>query len=163
MNVRASSAEYFASAAKKLIQGLGRGGQEKVAQAIGVSPSHLSDIINERKNWTDDLRDRLAHYFQLDVAEIMFMGRGLVETGVWFPHGREVSDLPPRSMERAERIYVLAARESGFRDFRFFAPECLRVWAPALIEQYVGGKISDGQLYESAVILCRKTIGKNNI
>ena len=49
----------------------------KVAEELGVAPSHLSRLERGEKSPSDDLRRRAAKYYGVD-ADILALDRGLV-------------------------------------------------------------------------------------
>lgn len=146
-NITSSAA--FRAAAEKLIRANGHGGQVELARHLHISKGYLGDLLAGRKDWTDHLRDALASHYGLSVAELLIIGEEFLRTGNWFSHGREVAGLSPHSIERAAKIWLVAAQEFKLPDSSFLSPKAIASWAPR-IDDYLSRTISDAELYQTA-------------
>lgn len=144
-----TSAAAFRAAAEKLIRSNGHGGQVELARHLHISKGYLGDLIAGRKDWTDPLRDSLAQHYGLSVAEMLMIGEEFLRTGNWFSYGREVAGMPPHSLERASKLWVLAAQEFRLPDSSFLSPSAIRGWVPR-IDDYLARNISDAEMYQTA-------------
>ena len=156
-----SSAEVFAAAASEWIKRLGRGGKSRIALELGISPQYLTDILRGRRAWTDNLRDRLSGLTGIPVYEIYRIGEHFLETGVWLPYEHQIRHTLPHSLERAEGLYKLAAKECKLSPVPFFSAQALPVWEAPGIKAYLDGKIDDHELFESAKDLCTRISGSH--
>jgi len=150
-NIKHSSTEIFSIAARELISNLGRGEQKRAAKAIEVSPAYLNDLLAGRKNWSDRLRDKLAAFLKMSVAEIYLVGERFLESGFLFPYVTQVDDTAKYSVERAMIIINLALKEYHLMFEWAVSPnliDALRDKNPS-IDRYLNSEISDGEfLYE---------------
>ncbi|HAS53374.1 MAG TPA: hypothetical protein DCS42_04170 [Nitrospiraceae bacterium] len=68
-------AQRFAAQLNKALAGEPHGKQKEMAEAIGVTPSRLNNIIRGRRGGDEDLRREICKYLGRDYEEFLF-GRG---------------------------------------------------------------------------------------
>ncbi len=74
-----SSNDCFVEALQKKLKDQGRGAKKRLAQQVGVSANHLSDILGRRKNAGQNLKERMAHALGISFEEILVLGRHIIE------------------------------------------------------------------------------------
>ena len=74
-----TSNDCFIAALKKELKKQGRGVKKKLAASVGVSPNHLSDILAQRKNAGQNLKERIAESLGLSFEEMLVLGRRNIE------------------------------------------------------------------------------------
>lgn len=75
-----TSNDCFVAALQKKLKEQGRGAKKKLATHVGVSPNHLSDILAERKNAGQKLKERIADALGISFEEMLALGRHLIES-----------------------------------------------------------------------------------
>lgn len=74
-----TSNDCFIAALQKELKKQGRGAKKKLAASVGVSPNHLSDILAQRKNAGQKLKERIANMLDISFEEMLVVGRHIVE------------------------------------------------------------------------------------
>lgn len=123
----------------------------EVAGELEVSLKHFGLVKNGQAFASEDLKERIAKYFGLELDEMAYAGRRFLQEGIWFPYQLQLDSIKSRN-DKARKIYDLAVKERGL------ALEWFRVNyknAPG-VEEYAAGKITEADLYEQA----RKQIKK---
>jgi len=54
---------------KRVIKKLGKGGQKRLARLINTEPSYLNNIVNERRNLSDDMVARICSVLKINFHE----------------------------------------------------------------------------------------------
>lgn len=155
-----STAQNFSAAMKRIVKSMPYGSQTEIAEKLGVSRQYLTDLLSGRKRWTDELKDKASHALGTPVQDLLAIGEILIESGQYFPYVREVRPLAPNSPERAEWIMKRAGRDAGLGDVRFLSVSAVQIWCSNMINQYLKGKETDADLYESALTCCKKILKK---
>lgn len=152
-----SLGKMFSAAVKQLVLREGRGGQNNLAERLGVKKAHVSNMLAGRGNWPDHLKEKVAQTYGYSVAELLLMGEQFLQTGLWFPHVRRVMHLPPQSMERLEAIIRMAAEDVGFGlPHVLFSSHTIPHIFHSLHSDYLAGKISDAAAYDHALHFMHK-------
>ena len=71
--------DCFIAALKKKLKEQGRGAKQKFAAQVIVSPNHLSDILSQRKNAGQKLKERIAAALNMSFEDMLVLGRLIVE------------------------------------------------------------------------------------
>lgn len=140
----------FAASVRQLVQKEGRGGQNVLAERIGIKKAHLSNMLAGRSAWPDHIKERVAHIYGYSVAELLLLGEQYLQTGIWFPHVRAVINLLPSSPERLEAIIRLAAEDVGYGHVLFSQLTIPHIFH-SVYADYTAGKISDAAAYDHAL------------
>lgn len=74
-----TSNECFVAALQKRLKEQGRGSKKKLAADVDVSPNHLSDILGQRKNAGQKLKERIADALNMSFEDMLMLGRRIVE------------------------------------------------------------------------------------
>lgn len=114
-----STAANFTAAMARIVKTQPYGSQTEIAEKLGVSRQYLNDLLQGRKRWTDDLKDRAANALGSTVQDLLLIGETICETGQYFPYVREVRNLPPNSEQRAEWIMVPSTLVSDIKGCPF--------------------------------------------
>lgn len=74
-----TSNDCFVAALKRKLKEQGRGAKKKLAAGAGVSPNHLSDILAQRKNAGQKLKERIADILHMSFEDMLALGRHIAE------------------------------------------------------------------------------------
>lgn len=74
-----TSNDCFIAALQKELKEQGRGAKKKLAASVGVSPNHLSDILAQRKNAGQKLKERIADNLSISFEDMLVLGRRIIE------------------------------------------------------------------------------------
>jgi len=74
-----TSNDCFVAALRKKLKEQGRGAKKKLAANVGVSPNHLSDILGQRKNAGQKLKERIADTLDISFEDMLVLGRRIAE------------------------------------------------------------------------------------
>jgi transcriptional regulator with XRE-family HTH domain len=74
-----TSNDCFVAALQKKLKDQGRGGKQKLAALLGITPNHLSDILGSRKNAGQKLKERIADALGVSFEEMLALGRQIIE------------------------------------------------------------------------------------
>ncbi|MBW1649539.1 MAG: helix-turn-helix transcriptional regulator [Deltaproteobacteria bacterium] len=69
--------EYFRLAIQLYIKKLGWGSQKRIATAIGIQQSYLSEFLNRKRAISENARVRFAEYINFNYEELIALGRKL--------------------------------------------------------------------------------------
>ena len=151
---RLSTTRYFSAAVLAFLAARGYGSQRKLAHDAGMNEQQLSDLLNRKPSWPDNIKERVAKVLGYTVGELLVMGENLVKSGIFWPHERKVIECKPMSAERFVKILQLAANDVGIsEDAQVF----IENWTA-----YSMGELSDAQVYNNAVLFCSK-VKKNPV
>ncbi len=71
--------DCFIAALKKKLKEQGRGAKQKFAAQVIVSPNHLSDILSQRKNAGQKLKERMVDALGVSFENMLVLGRHILE------------------------------------------------------------------------------------
>lgn len=131
----------------------GRGWRTELAKYMGVSQGFVSKIFNKETSAINARHmDLIAGFIGMPVKLILEIGTTIQGGGEFDPISLEVSGTAPHTVERAERLYRMAAKEVGVNDEApWLASRALGVWdAPGLDKYLSGGIKSDVDFFEMA-------------
>ena len=74
-----TSNDCFVAALQKKLKEQGHGSKKKLAVDVGISPNHLSDILAQRKNAGEKLKERIADTFTMSFEDMLVLGRRIAE------------------------------------------------------------------------------------
>lgn len=74
-----TSNDCFVAALKEKLKEQGRGSKKKLAARVSVSPNHLSDILAQRKNAGQKLKERIAHTLTISFEDMLVLGRRIID------------------------------------------------------------------------------------
>lgn len=159
--IESPTTTYFSAAVSALLEQSGHGAQADLARRARVSASYLNDLLSGRKAyWPDPIKERVAAVCGYSVSELLDIGEHYIKDGVFWPHGRHVSDTAARSVERMAKIYQLAARDAGIGcGHILFTSSALPCIFEGLANEYRAGSVSDAKLYSDAIQFCRSVRG----
>ncbi len=75
------STNHFRAALSHLLELEGRGAQARLASTQGIDRGYLNAIVKGRKDGSEMVREKIAHYFSMDYEKMLAMGRQLSEVG----------------------------------------------------------------------------------
>lgn len=75
-----TSNDCFIAALQKELKDRRRGVKKELAASVGVSPNHLSDILAQRKNAGQKLKERIANTLHISFEDMLVLGRRIVES-----------------------------------------------------------------------------------
>lgn len=155
--------ELLSAAVRMFLQKEGRGGQTALATRLGVTKSHLNNLLAGRTAWPDHLKEKVARIYQCSVANLLTLGEEYLATGVWFPYGQSILHLPPQSLERLEALFHFAAGNHGLGIAdTLFTKKTLVIMFPTLCADFIKGKLTDAEAYGSACELCQQICPKQS-
>jgi hypothetical protein len=145
--------DHFIAAFERLVSDKGRGVQRRLAEALGIGPVHVNDVLKRRKRASQNLQERIGQFFGLGFEEMLALGRRIIEAesglGRKLPFAEELSALEKGSMERYLHIYRKACEEAGL-------PELSHIMSRALnpgsreYEEFRSAKLDDYELFHRA-------------
>jgi transcriptional regulator with XRE-family HTH domain len=146
--------ESFRVALQIYLEKKGRGSQIRLAEKIGISKQHLSEMVSGKKDISLNSMDIISKGIILEPLELILIGALYRATGEWFPLISEVWGLPMNSRERAGAIYKAALldhklSEAILKMIEVGPEESLTVF-PGVVP-YLRKEISDSQLYQQAL------------
>lgn len=74
-----TSNDCFVIALQVKLKEQGRGAKKKLANQVGISPNHLSDILGNRKNAGQKLKEHIAHSLKISFEQMLAQGRQIIE------------------------------------------------------------------------------------
>lgn len=74
-----TSTDCFVAALKKKLKEQGHGSKKKLAFDVGISPNHLSDILAQRKNAGEKLKERIVERLEMNFEDMLALGRRITE------------------------------------------------------------------------------------
>lgn len=141
-----TSNDCFVAALQKKLKEQGRGAKKKLATHVGVSPNHLSDILAERKNAGQKLKERIADALGISFEEMLALGRHLIESR----SGKVINDLSGDDSDKG--MLVTGEPESAYTtDFMAMASRILGSNTP-----YRQALISNITAYHQALEFAQK-------
>jgi plasmid maintenance system antidote protein VapI len=142
-----TSNDCFVAALQKKLKEQGRGAKKKLAAHVGVSPNHLSDILAERKNAGQKLKERVADALGISFEEMLALGRHLIESQ---SSGKVINDVSVD--DRDNGLLVTGEPESAYTtDFMAMASRILGSNTP-----YRQALISNITAYHQALEFAQK-------
>jgi len=75
-----TSNDCFVAALQYKLQEQGRGSKKRIGHDAEVSPNHLSDILAQRRNAGQQLKERFAQKLDTTVEEMLALGRRILES-----------------------------------------------------------------------------------
>jgi len=73
--------QQFHAALIYLLQEEGRGAQTRLASEQQIDRGYLNSIVKQRKAGSDKIREKIASHFKMTFAEMLELGRKLLEDG----------------------------------------------------------------------------------
>jgi|GEM_PF-1691579 len=141
-----TSNDCFVAALQKKLKEQGRGAKKKLATRVGVSPNHLSDILAERKNAGQKLKERISDALGISFEEMLALGRHLIESR----SGKGINDVS--GDDRDMGVIVTGEPESAYTtDFMAMASRILGSNTP-----YRQALISNITAYHQALEFAQK-------
>jgi len=132
---------------KKLIATQGRGAQSRLAEKVGKTVKHISDIKVERKRASLELQEEIAKALGYTYQELIALNDPVIEKEP-FSQYNEVMRLPLE--ERAWAIARVAAETYGITGFMSFAGGRDAKEKPELIERFLKGEFNEEGFYKEA-------------
>lgn len=74
-----TSNDCFVAALKNKLKEQGHGSKKKLAFDVGISPNHLSDILAQRKNAGEKLKERIVERLETNFENMLALGRRITE------------------------------------------------------------------------------------
>ena len=74
-----SAQEQFLAALDFLLKKEGFGSQTKLANAVGMKPNFVNNILKKRSPGPQDKKEKMANYFGMKYEEMLAFGRKLIE------------------------------------------------------------------------------------
>jgi transcriptional regulator with XRE-family HTH domain len=118
--------------------------QRKLAAELKISEKHLSIIKHGHTLASEQVKERVAEFFGLELLEMAYLGKRFLETGEWEPSFHFLNSIKDPK-ERALKLYEFALQEAGM----FLLWISVNENAPGIVE-YVRGNIKEEELYEIA-------------
>jgi transcriptional regulator with XRE-family HTH domain len=136
----------------------GYGAKKEVAEAVGISPNYLSNILSGQRNPGQRLQEAIAMYFGYSLLEFYLLGDHISKGNLFL--GKEGVDLPPHSAARAEKIINKVLADLGFMDLNLISSKHLMEQRLAGGDDYLSGQISDVEYYDRLHKLFREVLRK---
>jgi transcriptional regulator with XRE-family HTH domain len=107
--------DCFVAALQKRLKEQGRGSKKKLAANVGVSPNHLSDILGQRKNASQKLKERIADALNMSFEDMLVLGRRIVEGREFVKKDQESTESLNQESKSNDEFLAIAAQilESG--------------------------------------------------
>ena len=102
--------DCFIAALKKKLKEQGRGAKQKFAAQVIVSPNHLSDILSQRKNAGQKLKERIADALNMSFEDMLVLGRLIVEGREDVENDKEFAKSLNQESKSIDDFLAMAAR-----------------------------------------------------
>ena len=116
--------------------------QKDLAEEIGYTTTHISQVFQGKRKASPDLQDKLAEKFGLKAEDVIKSGRRILDGLGFFPFTGQIEHLPANSEAQARAIVALTNRALGIEGH-------LLLYRPALYDDFLAGKVSPGDLYSN--------------
>jgi transcriptional regulator with XRE-family HTH domain len=114
--------------------------QKDLAQRIGYTTTHISQVFQGKRKASPDLQEKLAQEFGLQIENVIKAGRDILDGRGFMPFIGQIDDLPAHSEAQARRIVTLTNRAFGIEGH-------LLLYRPELWDSFVSGKVSAIEFY----------------
>lgn len=134
---------------KKVLKAQGYGAQSRLAEKVGKTVKHISDIKVERKRASLELQEEIAKALGYTYQELIALDDPVMEKEPFQKYG-EVMKLPLE--ERGWAIARIAAEKYGITGFMSFSGGRDAKEKPELIQRFLNGELNEEGFYKEACL-----------
>jgi len=112
-----------------------------LADAVGVTPIHLSEVFRGHRAPGGKTQERLAELYGFRLEDVLRMGRAIREGFGFMPFIGKIEALPAHSEEQAQAIVELTNKRFGLAGH-------LMGYRPRALPDFLDGKITAAEFYK---------------
>ncbi len=146
-DVKPSIYEKWLSAFKTILESQGWGAQSRIAEKVGKTVKHISDIKVERKRASLELQENIAIALGYTFQEMVALHDPIIKSEP-FPQYNDIMRLPiaPRGWE----ILRIAAEQYHVAEFLSFSDKNHGNEDPEIIDRFLKGEFNEEDFYKEA-------------
>jgi len=100
--------KYYMLGIRKLLDDGPRGTQKDLSNELGIDKSYCSQLVNGKRRITDEWKERLAAYFQMDPLAIIKMGEAIDRGVSYWPWIIEAKQKETQEEQRRYAFFQIA-------------------------------------------------------